>query len=98
MYSDARSLWNTVAGGVQNAAGAVQNIQQNISTALENIDLDAAFNEEEESEGGPSSSKGVKVEHLEAELESYKGLLDEAQVKIYELSKETQVLIGRLHF
>jgi DNA repair exonuclease SbcCD ATPase subunit len=95
MYTDARSLWNTVADRVQNAASAAHHIQQNISSALEGIDLDAIINEDDgDTEGGPRSSKGNTMEQIEAELDSYKGLLDDAQVQLYELSKHTRVMIA----
>lgn len=88
MLGDARSLWFS-------AAGALQNVKENISTALDKIDLEQIINDEEDAV--VRSSKGITMEEIEAELESYKGMLDDAQVQLYELSKHSRVMIGQLY-
>ena len=79
MLSDARSLWDS-------AAGAVKKFNDNITNALDNIDIDNIIDDGRE--------ESVRVDKLESELASYKKMLDEAQMQIYEVSKSSRMVLA----
>jgi hypothetical protein len=71
MFSDVTSLWSS-------ANSAIQNIGENISSALENLEEDL-----EDQENAQLS-----------ESEIYKKLLDDAQMQHFQLSKQFRVLVS----
>ena len=88
MLSDAKSLWLS-------ATGAIKNVQSNISTALENIDLDTILQDEESTHGASKAPRdGSTVELMEQELSSYKSLLDDAQMQLVEMGRHSRIMIG----
>ncbi len=80
MFSDARSFWTS-------ASSAIATINENISTALDKIDQDV------DNEYGEPSVKEV-VDQLKADLETYKSMLEDAQMQHFELSKQSRILVA----
>jgi len=78
MLRDARSFWTS-------ATTAIANINENINTVLENF--------EAENQAGDSDAEDT-VGELMTELESYKSLLNDAQMQHFELSKQSRILVA----
>ena len=72
MLSDARSIWSSLST-------AASTINDNINTALENLDQEKA---------------GTEPDHTNEELIIYKKLLDDAQMHHVELSQSSRVLVA----
>lgn len=75
MLSDARTLW-------QSASSAIASFNENISTALDNLDKDA------------SEEDKLAMEQIQKDLHEYKKLLDDAQMQHFELSKQSRMLLA----
>lgn len=78
MFADARSLWSS-------ASSAIASLNENISTALEKIDADI---------DGPEGNSKEVVDQLKADLDTYKAMLEDAQMQHFELSKQSRILVA----
>ena len=84
MLSDARTIWDT-------ASSAIKQINDNISNALDNIDIE---NLVEDGTNADIKSSSIGRERVETELKTYRTLLDEAQYQFFELSKQTSLIVA----
>eukprot|EP01038_Epipyxis_sp_PR26KG_P008183 gene8183-11070_t len=85
MLSDARSLWLT-------ASSALASLNENITSALENLDV--AVDDESHSALTENEDSLMSNAALKAELDTYKRLLDDAQMNHFELSKHSRILMA----
>lgn len=82
MLADAVSFWTS-------ASSAIASINENISSALENFEVENTRNHNDD-----DIDEKNTIDHLRYDLELYKGLLEDAQMQHFELSKQSRVLIA----
>ena len=82
MLADAVSFWTS-------ASSAIASINENISSALENFEVENTRNHNDD-----NIDEINTIDHLRYDLELYKGLLEDAQMQHFELSKQSRVLIA----
>lgn len=82
-------LFYHILSNIFNFSNAIATLNDNITTALENFELEAAQREKNVLETGNDN-----IDNLQRDLDMYKKLLDDAQMQHFELSKQSRMLVA----